>query len=345
MIIKSLSRKGRGFTKGKGASGRSPFAALARYMNRGIEQEDGQAVLWHNFYGSEKTREEDLVHEFERNAARLKERANGNVLYHEILSFSRGYRLRDEELARVVADIGQEYLNERAPDQLGYGVIHKETDHIHLHLMISSNQVGKSDRVRLSKKEFAEVQKRIESFAIERYPDMAQTQIYNRARPREKLKTEVHEQAMKARTKEPSRKEQLKARIHQLFERATDFEDLSRLAQAEGIRFYQRGKSPGVTVREADGSERNHRLSTLGVEEHYLATNVRLASEKGRGRPMKPPIPEPEQSLQSPPEKMLTALEREAQELLRVAKMRESGMRTPPSDAPKDKGRDRDDDR
>ena len=276
MIIKSLSRKARGASQGKGR-GRSPFSALALYMNRGIDDDEGRAVLWHNFYGSEKTREDEVIKEFERNGALLQERSNGNVLYHEILSFSRGHKLGDEDLFRMVADIGQEYLNHRAPDQLGYGVIHRDTDHLHLHLMVSANRVGKPDRVRLSKKKFATTQQTIERFALERYPELAQTKIYGRERPREKLKTEVHEQAMKARTQTPSRKEALKAKLHQLFETAQSLDELGRLLTREGLRLYQRGNTIGVVVPEKLGVDRKHRLATLGVLAHYEATQQRLA--------------------------------------------------------------------
>ena len=287
-------------------------------MNRGIETEEGRAVLWHNFYGSERTREDELIQEFEENAKLLRERANGNVLYHEILSFSRGHKLREDEISRIVADIGQEYLNERARDQLAYGVIHQDTDHIHLHLMISANQIGKPERVRLSKKEFAEVQKKIERVALERYPELAQTKIYDRDRPREKLKTNVDEQAMKIRTKEPSHKELLKNKIHQLFERASSLEDLGRLSAMEGLRFYQRGKTVGVVVTEKDGTERKHRLSSLGVEEHYVSTNTRLAISKGKSPGVtektkaEPAAPEPSRS--EPP--VFTAVDREVEEIL-----------------------------
>jgi hypothetical protein len=310
MIIKSLSRKARSTSSSGGRSGGAgPFSALARYMNRGIEKEDGKAVLWHNFFGSERMSEAEIVAEFEENFRLLQERKNGNVLYHEILSFSSGYRAQGNDLEQMVADIGQEYLRERAPDQLAYGVIHRGTDHIHLHLMISANEAGKSDRVRLSKKEFAEAQKRVERYAIERYPDLSQTKIYDRERPKERLKTDAQEQAMKARTGAPSRKEQVKATMHQIFARANSYQELAELSKASGISFYQRGKTVGVIVKEPDGTERKHRLATLGVEEHYQATNERLsqAQQKPKDRPQPrrdqqtPPTPEVGKEDQSAP--------------------------------------------
>lgn len=293
MIIKSLSRKAGAPGGRAGGKAASPFSKLIRYMNRGFEEEEGRAVLWHNFYGGERTPEEEIREVFERNAEHLPYRKNGNVLYHEILSFSKGHLVHGDALYRMVADIGQEYLRERAQDQLGYGVVHLDTDHIHLHLLISANEVGRGDRVRLSKADFAEVQRRVERFTLERYPDLAQTQIYGRERPRERLKTDVHEQAMKLRTGKASQKEMLKAKLHQVFERAASVEELAKLLATEGLSFYARGKSIGVVEHGADGTERRHRLSTLGVMAHYEATNARLlnpqAKRKEQDMPKQPP--------------------------------------------------------
>lgn len=359
MIIKSLSRKSRSFRPGtKGGLG--PFASLTRYMNRGIQEEDGKAVLWHNFYGSERTREDEIIREFETNGSLLRERANGNVLYHEILSFSRGHELKDEKLFRIIADIGQEYLSERAPRQLGYGVIHRDTDHIHLHLMISSNQLGKPERVRLSKKEFADIQKRVERFALERHPELAQTKIYGRERAPERLKTDAREQAMKTRNKEPSRKEALKAKLHSLFERASSFKELAELAKAEGFDFYQRGQTVGVAVRDPEGQERRHRLSTLGVQAHYEMTNRRLADPPEKVREQTSPgashsSPQPERFPSSPTREEVaerpltrTALEQEALDTLaRLERVKgEGGIPKEAPERPKPPpDRDRGDDR
>jgi hypothetical protein len=283
MIIKSLSRKA-GWRTGKGSkkgtNSTSAFGSLIAYMNRADKDERIKAVLWHNFYADERTIADDIRRTFERNAAHLKERKNGNVLYHEMLSFSNGHRLDDATLDRVIADIGQAYLNERAVDQLAYGVIHKDTEHIHLHLMISANNVDKSDRVRLSKADFAEIQKRVEAYVLEKYPELEQTQIYAKTRHQEKLKTQAHEQAMKSRTGKTSRKEQVKTQLHQMFERAQSYDELAKLIQGAGIEMYQRGKSVGVVVRDADGAERRHRLASLGVLEHYERTNARLSGQK-----------------------------------------------------------------
>jgi|GEM_PF-3594382 len=283
MIIKSLGRKARTQAYGRrGQRAVSAFRALAAYMNRGIHEEEGKAILWHNFPGGEEMSEDELVAEFEANARRLRERKNGNVLYHEILSFSAGHALDRERLARDIADVGQEYLRHRAPEQLAYGVIHLDTDHIHLHLMVSANRVRSADRVRLSKAEFADIQRETERYLLAKYPALAQTRIYDRdaserAQARaERVKTRAHEQAMKLRTGTASRKDTLKMRLHHLFERAGSLPELHRLAEQEGLRFYQRGKSVGVTLQDADGNSKKHRLVTLGVDVHYARTVERF---------------------------------------------------------------------
>jgi hypothetical protein len=281
MIIKSLGRKA-----GQGSAGASRvFGKLIRYMNRGIEEENGKAVLWHNFYGQEGMEEAELHNVFTRNASFLKEHKRGNVLYHEMLSFSSEYLTRgarSDELERMVTDIGHEYLRNRAPKQLAYGVIHRETDHLHLHLMISANEVERRNREWLTKAEFATIQKELEAYVLARYSELGQTLIYGReGHSKERLKTQVHEQAMKSRTGAQSRKETLKNQLHQLFERAQSAEDLKRLLELDGIRVYVRGRSVGVVVREEGGLERKHRLSTLGLEAHYQATELRLTAEKG----------------------------------------------------------------
>ena len=273
------------------------FSRLVAYMTRTDDHEAAESVIWHGFYGHAGMSAQAIVDEFQRNAARLKERKNGNVLYHEILSFSKGHSLPEHKLIRSVTDIGQEYLRQRSPDQLAFGAVHRDTDHIHLHLMISANEVGKSERVRLSKKDFADIQKSVETYALQHYPELAQTRVYDKARSSERLKTQTHEQAMKARTGAQSRKEALKAQLHQLFERARTPEDLEALLHDADMTTYTRGKNLGVVVRDADGQERKHRFSTLGLDAHYLATVERFGQGRADPRPDTPPPRDQEDSM------------------------------------------------
>ncbi len=79
MIIKSMGRKATGKTAGVGARGGGVFARLVAYMTRADDHDAAESVIWHGFYGHAGLRAEEIVSEFQRNAALLKERRNGNV--------------------------------------------------------------------------------------------------------------------------------------------------------------------------------------------------------------------------------------------------------------------------
>lgn len=289
MIIKSMGRKaGAGGVKGA-------FVRLVRYMARGEGEESTKNVIWNGFYGNERSTEEEIVRAFEENAQYLKARKNGNLLYHEILSFSSGSQLQGEELERAVTDIGYEYLRRRAPQQLAFGAIHRDTDHIHLHLMISANAFNSSRRSWLTKQAFAQIQKETEAYTLKHYPELGQTVIYDKPRSKERLKTQTNEQAMRSRTGQASRKEELKAKLHQVFERAGSLEELQKSLGELGARLYTRGKSVGVVVRDGEG-ERKHRLAKLGLEEHYRATEARIATIEKKLKPPQEPQKPPEPS-------------------------------------------------
>ena len=282
MIIKSMARKD------------PSFAQLVGYM----EKDAGDRVLYHNFYGHDRMRAEEIVREFEDNARRLPRRKNGNALYHEILSLNSGHGLSREEARKVLADIGQEYLARRAPGQLAFGALHRDTGHLHLHLCISSNPVGKPNRVRLAKRDFADIQRTVEELVRERYPELNQERVYAKARDREKVKTSSKEQALKGRTGKGSRKEQIAGTVHGLLEYAASREELEALLRRSGLKLYERGRTLGL--EDADG--KRHRLKTLGLDLHFSAAFERYAAPADRGVRREEPGERPREPERSGPD-------------------------------------------
>jgi len=59
------------------------------------------------------------------------------------------------------------------------GRIHRSDRHIHLHLVVSANEVGGKRRKRISKKEFTRIQKEVEALCLESYPGLCQEPVYN----------------------------------------------------------------------------------------------------------------------------------------------------------------------
>ena len=264
MIIKSMSRK------------EGSFRQLIEYMHK----DRGEVAFAHNLCGNPFGTRDDIILEFERNAEILRGRKNGNTLYHEVISLEAGTDIRREEIIRILGEIGREYVARRAPNQIAFGMVHTDAKHVHLHICLSANAVGKDRRERLSRQAFAGVQKDIENLVRDRYRELGQTAIYGKDRGKERLKTTSAEQEMRKRSGEPSRKEDVKTRLHQVLEGARSTEELVAALRTEGLEFYQRGKTLGV-IDALTG--RKHRLSTLGAGEHYEATMARLFGA-GKGR-------------------------------------------------------------
>ena len=248
MILKSLSRKGNV----------GHFRQLFDYITR---EKTGDA-LWHNFLYSEPDRE-TTVREFENNGKLIQRSPRHNILYHEILSLKRraGQEVMQMEALR---NLGRKYLEQRASGQLGYCAIHtNQEESIHLHMMISSNNLGSNRRVRIPKFEFLQMQKDLEIYMQEQYPELEEKTIYNKPWDRSQ-KCNDKEQNLKKRTKQPSKKELLTSLLTEVFQTsATQIAAQKQLSDL-GIQLIVRGKT--ITAKQ---DKLKCRLKTLGIHELY----------------------------------------------------------------------------
>lgn len=263
MIIKSLSRK------------RPSFEQLVNYM----EKEKGHRAIYHNFFGSDSMSREEIIFEFMENSRELPKRKNGNYLYHEIISFEARHELSPKKVDEILIEIGEMYLQERATKQLAFSNIHLDTNHIHMHFCISANEVGSSKRKRLDKAKFAKIQKNLELYVLEKYPELKQSIIYNKSLDKEKMKTTAKEQEQKKRTGKISKKEEIKNKFHGIFEQAKTIDELKNLLSQEGFTIYQRGQTIGIVCSE---NKRKYRLKTLGLLPHYEALKSRLTADPAK---------------------------------------------------------------
>jgi len=273
MIIKSMSRK------------TPSFDQLTTYM---LAPDGARVCLAHNFPASTKT-PTVIIREFTENHALLPQRANGNALYHEIIALEPNTDVPKREQIAALRKIAARYLDRRAPQQLALGVIHAETAHIHMHLMISSNAVLSKKRVWLTKKVFAEIQQDIEGYRLTRFPELGTARHYDKSR--EGVKRGTREQAAKLRTGTASHKEQLAADLATIFQNARSRKTLDTELAKLGLTLYQRGRSIGV---QTPGGRR-YRLTTLGLAEAYTDAATRFELVESRlatlqqGRPQRTP--------------------------------------------------------
>ena len=72
----------------------------------------------------------------------------------------------------ILEDLAQVYLELRAPDALGIARVHTDKDHVHLHFMISPNEIGTTKSIRLTKKQFQALRRTIEEYQVTYYPEL-----------------------------------------------------------------------------------------------------------------------------------------------------------------------------
>lgn len=247
MIIKSLSRK------------TPSFAQLLSYM---LAPQAARVVIRHNLPIAAAS-PFDVVRAFEENHALLPHRANGNALFHEVIALPPDLGLPVRAQVAALQEIAARYLDLRGPRQLALGVIHTDTAHVHLHLMVSSNAVWSRRREWLKKEAFAAIQREMEAFRLVRFPELGTARHYERGG--RGVRSGSREQAARLRTGMPSHKEQLAAAVFTALDGADSREALEKSLAGLGLSLYRRGRSVGVQTAEG----RRHRLATLGLAEAY----------------------------------------------------------------------------
>lgn len=273
MIIKSLSRKS------------ASYDQLLEYMQRGSVQD---FTVFHNIYRN--TEKDRILQEFELMGAQLPTRKNGNMLYHEILSLQRQDGVDLEQQKQALYTMVQQYLQERAPGQLGYGCMHVEKEHLHIHLMLTPNRLDRpAKRVRLTKAQLWEIQGRMEMFLQERWPELKERSLYSRSAP-PALKKKDKEFQLEQRTGKPSVKSQVKEKLEVMLEQSTTQASLNAKLAEQSMQLEIRGKNPVITA-----GGRRYRLRTLGLlpaYERVLVLDGLAQQMKTHGNPAtSPPAP------------------------------------------------------
>lgn len=234
------------------------FSQLYDYMNR----DDGMVgfMPW-NLRPVENR--EQVLEQFYENSDLLRTHAKGNVLYHEIISLKFYSEVPLQRQMQALQDLTRQYLSIRAPHLLGYGRIHLEQGHLHVHLMLSSNELNQARRFRLSKGSYREIQQRCEQYLHEVYPDLKQPIIYDRSRARAQSPENAQEK--------PLSHEELRRILEDIL-KETNPQDLESVLKEKGFVLYRRGRTPGV---EHHG--KRYRFSTLGLDGDRFFTPSRAS--------------------------------------------------------------------
>lgn len=245
MIIKSMTRSSK------------TFSQLYDYLTR----DKSNFSFSKNTYSNAKDKK-NLIKEFIKNSEYLNDSRGKVFLYHELISLNPNTLSLDEQ-KKILLDLANKYLDIRAQNNLSFGVIHEDKNHIHLHLMISSNEIESDKRVRLSKKEFALIQKHLENYKNDRYSELEKSSFYQNEKDLSKEKQQEQEIKHKRNTK--TTKDKIKEDLSKTFKTATSKTYLDNHLKSLNYEIYQRGQTIGIIYEN-----KNYRLKTLGLEEQYL---------------------------------------------------------------------------
>ena len=254
------------------------FSQLVDYFEDG--RQDEKFTVYHNVYS---TNPENVKIEFNKNATFLKKRKNGVYMYHEVLSITKSEKLPEEKQKEILKDIALNYIQSRAKNNLVYGVLHHDKkDNLHYHFMISSNELESDKKHRLSKEEFSQFKKDLESYVLEVYPELEQKKLINKEPgqqkdPGEQLSNKGVE--LKRRTGKLNEKDSVKERLRTVFAEIKTKAEFFTTMEREQLEIYVHGNTIGVLDKITD---RKHRLKTLGMRDEFNVISERLEEIENR---------------------------------------------------------------
>ncbi|MBF0231529.1 MAG: relaxase/mobilization nuclease domain-containing protein [Desulfamplus sp.] len=294
MLIKSLSKTTASAIRGK------TFAPMVRYVMNYVNNEEKSwfEPIAHNLRSDPK----DLIGiilEFEENHTFAQPRKNGGVVvYHEIISFHPDdTAVITPELLRVIC---RKYLSHRAKDALAFCNVHRDQDHIHVHILISGNKIRSSKQHWLTRQEFQNIQIEMESFQKQQFPELQHSfcfqaeQAHKRKLNKQQLEQELGIRLSKAveqernyrlsrklqreksvaesRNRKASVKDQLREQVLETLQSASSKLEFQIVLQQKGIgELYERGHDSDGII---SASGKKYRFKTLGVLEEWKQRKI-----------------------------------------------------------------------
>lgn len=242
------------------------FAQLIKYITDD-NKADKKYFYGHNTFSNDP---EVALKAIEENAKYLKQRKNGNTMYHEVVSITKEKGVDPTRQKEALYDITIQYINRRASNNIVFSAMHDDhDDHLHCHIMLSANEIGSSKKTRLSKNEFSLIKQDIEKYVLTKYPELKQGIVIGKENDK-KAQIKDKEIQVKKRGK-TSQVERLSDAVGRVIQESSDEADLESNLKKYGIEYYRRGKTPGIIDTEDGKKYRLKRLGLIGVYEKMLA--------------------------------------------------------------------------
>lgn len=244
------------------------YASLINYILKEGKNERPE-VITHNLRSNTT---EGYTKEFiENESFRKHSRSDQVYLFHEIISFN-----AKEDNSKIspetIGDIAQEYIRLRGHEGVMLGAVHRDKEHVHVHMAVSALKFRTGTSFRLSKMELRELKVSLQEYHKQRYPEISKS-----FPDHGKGKAYLKDAQWYALHKEQRNllKEQINDKVRSCFERATSQKEFLELLREEDLHHYERnGIAKGIEYEDT-----KFRFSGMLEPEQYESLPVDLTEE------------------------------------------------------------------
>jgi len=160
----------------------------------------------------------------------------------------------------MMRDFTKKYIEYRGLRGMYIAVPHFDTDNFHIHLCCSGVEYRTGKAMRLSRKEFQDLKIQMQEYQMQKYPQLQHSIVrHGRGKTHQK---EREYQAQK-RSRQPSKRTQIKEKVRSIGLRADSSDEFINLLENQDLKPYYRGeKLTGVI-----SGKRKYRFKTLGMKD------------------------------------------------------------------------------
>jgi len=208
----------------------------------------------------------------ENESFRQHTRSDQVYLFHEIISFNASED-NNQIGPEVIRDIANEYFRLRGHEGVMLGAVHRDKEHVHLHVCVSALQFRTGTSFRLSKGELRELKVSLQDYHKQKYPGISKS-FPEHGKGKAYLK-DFKWHALQ-REQRNLLKEQINDKVRSCFEKSASQKEFLELLREENLYHYERGGKPyGIEYEDT-----KFRFSGLLEPEQFESLSIDLKEEE-----------------------------------------------------------------
>jgi len=223
----------------------------------------------------------------ENESFRQRSRSDQVYLFHEIISFNG--EDKSKLTTDAIRDIANQYIHLRGSEGVMLGAVHRDKEHVHLHMCVSALKFRTGTSFRLSKGQLRELKVSLQEYHKQKHPGISKS-FPEHGKGKAYLK-DSNWHALQ-REQRNLLKEQINDKVRSCFEKSASQKEFLELLREENLYHYERGGKPyGIEYEDTKfrfsgllGSEQFESLSIDLKEEEKTLDEIRSIREERDGR-------------------------------------------------------------